>query len=224
MPRRSADDPASSGAGNALASDLLLAEFIHRSANDLAVACAEVHVASRSPTLSGTRDRLAVVTTRLHTLASIQRLLQRPRTMAMNMGNALCELCHFQAEARFADQGAFIHLRSCDIMLDASRGWALLMIVSELLTNAARHAFAEPGGLAQVELIAGEREITCLIRDNGIGRRSAEQRTGSALVARLALEAGISLEVLPSEIGSSFELRLPVTQGDRLRELEVDNR
>jgi len=131
----------------------------------------------------------------------------------MDLGDALCELCHLQAEARFADQGAFIHLRSCDILLDTARGWALLMIVSELLTNAARHAFTEPGGLVQVELMAGEGEITCLVRDNGIGHRSAQRRTGSALLARLAGEAGISITVLPCEIGSSFELRLPVTEG-----------
>jgi len=215
---RSPDDPAFPSTDSPLPSDFLLAEFIHRSANDLAIACAEVHIASKSATLAGARDRLAAVAARLHALASIQCLLQRPRTAAIDLGKQLGELCHLQAEARFACQGAFIHLRSCDIMLEASRGWALLMIVSELLTNAARHAFTEPGGLVQVELMKEGHEIICLVSDNGIGSQSAEGGTGIAVLAELASRAGIALAPFPCDTGSSFQLRLPVAEAECLRD------
>lgn len=215
---RSLDDPAFPFTDSPLPGDLLLAELIHRSANDLAVACAEVHIASKSATLAEARDRLATVAARLQALASIQCLLQRPRTATIDLGKQLCELCNLQAEARFADQGAFIHLRSCDIMLEASRGWALLMVVSELLTNAARHAFTEPGGLVQVELVKEDHEIICLVSDNGIGSRSAERGTGTAVLTELALRAGIALVPFLCDTGSSFQLRLPVAEGECLRD------
>jgi len=215
--KRALDDPAFPFTNGPLPGDLLLAELAHRSANDLAIASAEVHIASKSETLAEVRDRLATVATRLHALGSIQCLLQRPRTAAIDLGERLCELCTLQAEARFADQGAFIHLRSCDIMLEASRGWALLMIVSELLTNAARHAFTEPGGLVQVELRKEDHEIICRVSDNGIGSQSANGGTGTAVLAELALGAGIALTPFPCDTGSSFQLRLPVAAGEGLR-------
>jgi hypothetical protein len=74
--------------GNSAASDLLLAEFIHRSANDLAVACAEVRIASRVVTPPSARVRLERVVTRLQALAAIQRLLQPRRTPAIELGKA----------------------------------------------------------------------------------------------------------------------------------------
>lgn len=196
---------------------LLLAEYIHRTANDFATACAEIHVASRMPTPSAVQDRLARAATRLHALASIQRLLQPPREAAIDLGNCLCELCHYQAEARFAEQGAFIRLQTCEVVLDAERGWALLAIVSELLTNAARHAFEDPGGLVLIELMRSGGTILCRISDNGVGIGAVrrERRMGAAIVEELALGAGIDFVMLPRDTGTTVELKLAAS-GDSM--------
>jgi len=200
---------------NASASDLLLAEFIHRSANDFAVACAEIHLASRMPSLSATQERLERVVMRLHALASIQRMLQPPRASVIDLGNALCELCHHSAEARFADQGAFIRLRTCEGLVDSKRGLAVLMIVSELLTNAARHAFYGPGGLVEIDVTRADEMIHCRISDNGAGVSPdpAKRRTGTAIIAELARGAGIVFTMPPADSGSRFELRVPALDG-----------
>jgi two-component sensor histidine kinase len=165
------------------------------------------------PTPSAVQDRLARAATRLHALASIQRILQPPREDPIDLGNHLCELCHYQAEARFAEQGAFIRLQACEVVLDAERGWALLAIVSELLTNAARHAFDGRGGLVRIELTRGGGTILCRISDNGVGvvaiRR--ERRMGTAIVEELARDAGIDFRMLLRDTGTAFELRLVVS-------------
>jgi two-component sensor histidine kinase len=194
-----------------VASDLLLAEFIHRSANDFAVACAEIRIASRMPSLSATHERLQRVVARLNALASIQRMLQPPRVDVIDLGNALCELCQYSAEARFAEQGAFIRLRTCEGLIDAKRGQAVLMIVSELLTNVARHAFRGPGGLVEIDAIRVDDRLLCRISDNGVGIGSdpGKRRTGSAIILELARDAGIALTISSSESGSRFELSMP---------------
>lgn len=191
--------------------DLLLAEFIHRTANDLAVACAEVHVASRLPSLAAVRDRLDITVGRLHALASIQRILQPPCDDDIDIGDALCDLCQYQAEARFADQGAFIQLRTCEGRLDATRGAALLMIVSELLTNAARHAFDGPGGLVEIDVTKLGDSIRCRISDNGVGFEigGGKGGVGTALIAELARSAGIGFTMPASNTGMRFELSAP---------------
>ncbi|EJL20402.1 sensor histidine kinase [Novosphingobium sp. AP12] len=196
----------------AYAHQLLLAEYIHRSANDFAVACAEVTVAGRQPTLASTRDRLETLTDRLYSLASIQRLLQPPRADAVDLANQLGDLCHHHAQARFAEQGVFVQLRANDIEVDAERGWALLMIVSELLTNAARHAYVQPGGLVKVDIVRRGDEVICLVSDDGIGMPQAKPvgRAGTAIVAELARGAGIEFNSHPCQVGTTVELRMPI--------------
>jgi two-component sensor histidine kinase len=199
-------------AASGLAHDLVLAEYIHRCANDFAVACAEVHVAGREATLERARDRLGVVVDRLYALTQIQRLLQPPRAATIDLGPALTELCRHHAQARFAEQGVFVHLRAAEVQVDASRGWALLMIVSELLTNAARHAFGAPGGLVKVDTMRIGDDLVCLVADDGVGiaRNQARARAGTAIVAALARQADIALVSREGRVGTLFELRMPI--------------
>lgn len=193
------------------ASELLLHEYIHRAANDFAAACAEVSLASRSSLLAGQLDVFDRITVRLGALASLQRLLQPPQEERFDLSERLCELCRHQAEARFAEKGANVVLRTCDVQIDARRGWPLLLIVSELLTNASRHAGLGPGGLVTVNLAEADDEIICLVHDDGVGC-SLEQPAllggGASLVSRLAQAAGMMFSVPPRPIGSAFELRL----------------
>jgi two-component sensor histidine kinase len=191
---------------------LLLAEFIHRSANDFAVACAEMRIAAGGTTLDRVRDQLTTAIERLHALAAIQRLLQPPREGVMDLADKLCALCHYQAQARFAEQAAFVHCRSVDIRIDSPRGWALLMIVAELLTNAARHAFQGPGGFIHVDLARHDGEIHCVVRDDGIGMQPASvtPRAGTAIIAELARAAGIRMTARTCPAGTAFDLRMTI--------------
>ncbi|MCX8478022.1 MAG: sensor histidine kinase [Sphingomonas sp.] len=191
-------------------SDLLLAEFIHRAANDFAIASIEVCNASKLASYAAVQDHLELVGARLQALASIQRLLQPPGEAPIHLGDRLCELCHYYAEARFAGQGAFVRLRTVEAWADPGPGWALLLIVSELLTNAARHAFRAPGGLVEIELARDGDMIRCEIADNGvgIGQETAARRGGTALIAELARSADIAFVLQPRDRGSGFELRL----------------
>ena len=190
------------------AADLLLAEFIHRSANDFAVASAEINIASRERSLAAVHQRLEITAARLNALASIQRILQPPRAATVDLGSALCDLCARQAEARFVDREAFIRLRTCEALVDAGRGLAFLMIVSELLTNAARHAFSRPGGLVQIDMTRTGDNILCRIADNGDGMPShaTVKRSGTRIVASLARLSDIEFVMVPGETGSRFEL------------------
>ncbi|MFN6936539.1 MAG: ATP-binding protein [Tsuneonella sp.] len=199
---------------------LLLAEFIHRSANDFAVACAEVNIARHAATREAMRDRLGTVVDRLFALASIQRLLQAPSDAVMDLGSKLCELAQHHAHARFAEQGVFVRVSSIDISVDSLRGWALLMIVSELLTNAARHAFDAPGGVVDVVLARIGGEIRCAVSDDGVGMSPARASTGAgtAIVAALAREAGIQCGPIASPAGTRFELRMPAESPKSARE------
>lgn len=189
---------------------LLLDEFIHRSANDLAVACVALGVARRAASLEQVRDGLDTVLERLISLASIQRLLLSPGSPTMDLGTALCELCHHQAQARFCEQGIFVRVRSADIVAESRRGWAVLLIVSELLTNAARHAFSGCGGLVDVTLCEEDGRVACTVRDDGVGlhRDGVLAGAGTAILSALARDAGIDWRSGSSSAGTWIELRM----------------
>jgi two-component sensor histidine kinase len=189
---------------------LVLTEFIHRSANDFAVACAEVNLARRASSLDAARDRLESVHARLVALCAIQRLLQPPTAATMDLGSRLCELCELHAEARFAQKGVFVRACTIDVSIDAGRGWGLLMIVSELLTNAAKHAFDTSGGIVCVDLATAGGGLMCIVSDDGAGLPAHRARTGTGttVVMELARLAGIRLTIAPCDVGSRFELRV----------------
>jgi hypothetical protein len=68
--------------------------------------------------------------------------------------------------------------------------------------------------LVLVELTKAGREIECLVRDNGIGRKAAEAKAGTTILSELALGAGISLATIPCETGSSYRLKMTAIMVD----------
>ena len=198
----------------ALDGSLYLHELAHRTANDLAVACAEVHLAGRHVSPSASRDRLSTTISRLQSLTAIQRLLLPPRCPEINLAASLLQLCHHQAHARFTELGACVRCHVVDARVPSAQGWSLLVIVSELLTNAARHAFDAPGGMVDVQLTHDDSELVCIVHDNGVGLKLPRQALGrgSAIVVDLAQRAGLKITLPDCTTGRAFELRLAVDQ------------
>lgn len=97
-----------------------------------------------------------------------------------------------------------MRLRTVEVWADPEPGWALPLIVSELLTDATRHAFRAPGGLVEIELVKDVDMIHCGIADNGvgIGRETARRQAGIVLIAQLARRADIAFVSQPGSRGA----------------------
>lgn len=190
---------------------LLLHELSHRTANDLAVACAEVHLAGRHVSPGVSRDRLSTTIERLQSLAAIQRLLVPPQSPQIDLAELLPVLCHHHAHARFAELHAYVRCRVVDAQVPSARGWPLLVIVSELLTNTAKHAFDSPGGLVDVQLGYDGNELVCVVYDNGVGLKlpQAGCGRGTEIIEYLARRAGLAMTLPDCATGCAFELRFP---------------
>jgi two-component sensor histidine kinase len=191
-------------------SSLLLHELAHRTANDLTVACAEVRLAGRHVSPGVSRDRLSTTVGRLQSLAAIQRLLLPPRSPEIDLADSLLQLCHYQAHARFVELGACVRCRVVDARVPSASGWSLLVIVSELLTNTARHAFDLPGGMVDVQLTYEGSELVCVVHDDGVGLKLPRgiAGRGTAIVEDLARRAGFKMTLPERATGCAFELRL----------------
>jgi two-component sensor histidine kinase len=72
--------------------------------------------------------------------------------------------------------------------MDSERCWRLGMIVSELITNAARHAFRNCGGVIRVELSSSESFVACRVMDNGTVDKDVRPGRGLKIVEALTKE------------------------------------
>ena len=198
---------------------LLLGELAHRTVNDFSAASAAIHIARRNAPASDTSGLLALLAGRLDALGMIQRMLQAPdHGRAMDLTGRLEQLCEAMVVARFAERGIALHLQLDDIVIESGRGWRILMIVAELLVNAARHAFGSGGGTVHVRILQRGPDIVCGIRDDGCGRRTRSSEAwgyGSSVVHLLTQEIGGDTSMVSSPAGTAIEIIVPRSDGPR---------
>nr|WP_317446954.1 ATP-binding protein [Streptomyces collinus] len=84
----------------------------------------------------------------------------------------------------------------------------VVAVLSEALTNVARHAHA---GRADVLLTTDGREVRLKVTDNGVGIAAAGPRGGLATMAERAAQLGGRFEVTgPAGAGASLEWPVPL--------------
>jgi len=96
-------------------------------------------------------------------------------------------------------------------LMPLDKAVALGVVVNELVTNAAKHAYPPPAeGTIKVQLHRGDGAYTLQVADGGPGLPSEPSRTGLGmrLVRSLAQQLGATLTVSPPP-GAAFTLRLP---------------
>ena len=100
--------------------------------------------------------------------------------------------------------------------IPASKAAPLGIIVSELVTNALKHAFPEGReGRITLRLEKGDEEVRLFLEDDGIGYRRGGTApsgtgTGLTLVSELATQIGGSFSVEPSVPGTRCLVRFPL--------------
>ncbi|MFF7356163.1 GAF domain-containing protein [Streptomyces filipinensis] len=96
-----------------------------------------------------------------------------------------------------------------DVPLDVADH--IVAVLSEALTNIARHAHA---GRAQVALTADGREVCLKVSDDGVGIPPGGRRSGLSNMAERAERLGGRLELTrPAEGGATLEWRVPLPAG-----------
>jgi two-component sensor histidine kinase len=156
--KRSFADSASASSGAAVAevcelcfeARLLLREFSHRINNEFASAIGVIADAARS-TSDEAKVTLAAVMDQLQNYALVQHALQIPEySSCIDAAAYLRELCRAISRSKLGSKGIELRLVVRSFGMNSERCWLLGLIVSELITNAERHAFSISGGLISV--------------------------------------------------------------------------
>jgi two-component sensor histidine kinase len=194
---------------------LLLEELKHRAKNGFASIEALLAIEERREPDPGLRARLAAARGRTATMARLYDLLHRSGAGGtVDAGRYLGEVC---AAIRGGVLGGPSPVRLVErlgaLPMPVDRAVPLGLLVNELVTNAAKHAFPARGGTIEVELAAldggGWRLV---VADDGVGLPEERLRTASgvglSLSFGLARQAGGELARRAGP-GTRYELVVP---------------
>jgi len=186
---------------NGEAERLLLREISHRVNNELASAIGLVSVMARRSDSQEVKSALAMVQDRLENFARVQHSLQMPDyTTTIDLAVYVRQLCQGISHSKLADKGIELSLSIFPLRMSSERCWFVGMIVFELITNAARHAFRDKAGAVHIEIWPAGTSIECRISDNGGCDANPTPGKGLSIVAALveALCGTVDMQFSPN--------------------------
>ena len=180
--------PDFSSAERTLISDeyVLLRELHHRVNNEFAAAISVVSLVAARSSNDEVKAALARVAGLLHHYSDVHRALQRPEHGTLiDAATYLRKLCLSISRSKLDNRKIKLVLTAQPLWQQADRCWRLGMIVNELITNAARHAFADGGGEIRVELLRAGTSVKCSVLDNGSAEAKVYPKRGLKIIDEL---------------------------------------
>jgi two-component sensor histidine kinase len=204
---------------------LLLRELDHRIKNELMSAiCAVSAKAVQSDSVAAKAALLDVVEF-LHQWADVHRALQMPdQGRLTDAARYLQQLCFAITKYRLDCLTIRVLYSADDLRLEGERCWRLGLILSELLTNVARHVhFAARNPELRVKLTIAGNVVKCGVSDNGSAPESIRRGRGLTIVGELASSLGGRVHRSSAADGSSFLLTFPLTEAEQLAAAAAHN-
>lgn len=156
------------------------------------------------------RSAVSVFSSRIQAFASVHRTLgEDSGEDRVDAAAHLAKLCEELCAAHLAPRGVQCEFRADAVSLPREACQKLGLIIVELVTNAAKHAFGgRSGGRVSVGLLRTGDGWICQVADNGSGLRGDGGGSGMKLVRGLAQALGGRLIVHSDAGGVIVTLRL----------------
>jgi two-component sensor histidine kinase len=196
---------------------LLLRELNHRIRNELNSAIYAVSAKAVQSDSVAVKTALLDVVDLLHQCADVHRALRMPdQGRLTDAASYLQKLCFSMTKYRLDRLAIRVLFSADDLRLEGERCWKLGLIVSELLSNVARHAQCDAGDPElRVELMLAGNVVKCRVSDNGSAPEPIRRGRGLAIIGELAGSLGGRVHTSCAAEGSSFLLTFPLTEAEQ---------
>ena len=196
---------------------LLLRELNHRIKNELTSAIYAVSAKAVQSDSVAVKAALLDVVDLLHQCADVHRALRMPdQGRLIDAARYLQQLCFSITKYRLDRLEIRVLFSADDLSLEGERCWKLGLIVSELLTNVARHAqFDGRHPELRVELMLAGNVVKCGISDNCAASDLIVRGRGLTIVSELVGSLGGRIHASCAAEGSSFLLTFPLTEAEQ---------
>jgi two-component sensor histidine kinase len=153
----------------------------------------------------------------LHQWADVHRALRMPdQRYLTDAARYVQQLCFAVTKYRLDCLAIRVLFSADDLRLEGERCWKLGLIVSELLTNVARHVqFDAKQPELQVKLMLAGNVVKCGVFDNGSAPEPIRLGRGLTIVSELASSLGGRVHTSCAAEGSSFLLTFPLTKAEQ---------
>lgn len=196
---------------------LLLRELDHRIKNELTSAVYVVSAKAAQSDNAAVKAALLDVVDFLHQWADVHRALHMPdQGRLIPAARYLQQVCFSITKYRLNCLAIRVLFSADDLRLEGERCWKLGLIVSELLTNVARHVqFGGRQPELRVELMLAGNLVKCSVSDNGSAPESIRRGRGLEIVSELASSMGGRVHTSCAAEGSSLLLIFPLTEAEQ---------
>jgi two-component sensor histidine kinase len=197
---------------------LLLRELDHRIKNELSSAICVISIKAVQSDSAAVKAALLDVVDLLHQWADVHRALHVPDHGRLTCATRyLQQLCFSITKYRLKCPAIRVLFSADDLRLEGERCWKLGLIVSELLTNVARHVqFDAKHPEVRVKLMLAGNIVKCAVSDNGSAAEPIRRGRGLTIIGELASSLGGRVHTSCAADGSSFLLTFPLTEAEQL--------
>lgn len=195
---------------------LALEEIDHRTKNNFQIAISLLTIQARATSDPALKAGLSRAATRLQAIASVYKnlALSSADLQEIRLHAHLEEICARLCEG-LLPPAVSLELECQPVIVGHELAIRIGLIVNELVTNAAKHAFPEGTGNIRVQLSTIHGRIELIVSDDGRGLGHQAVRDsdglGTRLVAMLTQQIGASMEVVGEE-GTLHRLRIPLNR------------
>jgi len=194
--------------------DLLLREIDHRMKNNFMMVASLIDIQRRRATSDEVREALTSMLARIESFARAHRhLYHGARAVSVvDMRAYLDELCDALAQALTLHGAVVLTCHVDEAQLDRDRAVTIGLLVNELVTNAAKHAFAgRESGHIEVRFERGSKGWTLTVADDGVGigaaaRPESKGGLGQRLVEAFARQASGELTTESGSAGTRLTI------------------
>src|ERR1700676_1916065 len=165
---------------------VLLHELIHRINNEYSSLISAVSRTAARAVNQDVKVALADIIEVLYHHTELHRALQMPeQDKHIDAAAYLEKLCQSISRSKLDDMKIDLVVATSPLQLQSDRCWRLGLIVYELITNAARHAFANGSGQVRVELWRARKFVECSVTDDGSAPADVQRGRGLTIVHEL---------------------------------------
>jgi two-component sensor histidine kinase len=198
--------------------DLMLAEFEHRVKNNFAIVASMLDLQRRRVGNEAAVEALTSAMTRVDSIARAHRHLYRDgQGSEVNVRDYLNDLCSALSEALLLRGGVTLDCDADAAPIKRDDAVSIGLVVNELVTNAAKHAFAgrETGEIHVSWKRRDEGGWRLTVADNGVGMPSGprtkkrEGGLGTRLIEAFARQAGGALTISSDGSGTRTTMEIP---------------
>jgi two-component sensor histidine kinase len=194
---------------------LLLRELGHPIDNELTIAIGIIALATARAGSPDAKETLESVQNSLLNFVRVHQALRIPTSRPRTDGYSyLRQLCEAIERSKLDPMGIELEFVSHSLSIDSEQCWRMGMIIFELVTNAANHAFRDIPGTIRVEVVNLGSTIRCCVRDDGIAA-SPQPLPGEGLriIEALTQELRGRFDQLFGATGSVSTLTFPCAHG-----------